>query len=140
MSQIHSIDKAVESTTEWVKEVQKELNIEDSQETYIIVIAVLHALRDRMTAEEAVQFAAQLPTLLKGVFYEGWIPSKMPEKIKTNEDFYKKVNNKLPHFTNRDPIKYTEAVINVLSRKISSGEIEDIKRIFPKALLDLWPV
>ena len=36
------------------------------------------ALRDRLGAEEAAQFSAQMPLLIRGMFYEGWQPSQTP--------------------------------------------------------------
>ncbi|AKB78938.1 hypothetical protein MSHOH_2455 [Methanosarcina horonobensis HB-1 = JCM 15518] len=36
--------------------------------------ATLHTLRDRLTIEEIVQLAAQLPLPIKGMYYDGWIP------------------------------------------------------------------
>ena len=35
---------------------------------YRVLRAVLHALRDRVTVDVAAKFAAQLPTLLRGVY------------------------------------------------------------------------
>lgn len=44
----------------------------------------LYSVRDRLTLEVAAHFAAhfaaQLPERLRGVFYDGWDPSRVPEK------------------------------------------------------------
>ena len=37
-------------------------------------------LRDRLTVEAAAHFAAQLPDLIRGIFYAGWDPGAVPEK------------------------------------------------------------
>ncbi|MDT5231383.1 MAG: hypothetical protein QOI39_1883, partial [Mycobacterium sp.] len=36
-------------------------------------------LRDRLTVEASAHFAAQLPDLIRGIFYAGWNPSAVPE-------------------------------------------------------------
>jgi uncharacterized protein (DUF2267 family) len=40
----------------------------------------LYSVRDRLTVEVAAHFAAQLPERLRGVFYDGWNPGRVPEK------------------------------------------------------------
>ena len=42
--------------------------------------AWLHCLRDRLSVEVAAHFAAQLPELLRGVFFDGWNPARVPHK------------------------------------------------------------
>jgi len=42
----------------------------DERRAYNALRAVLHALRDRLTTEEIAQFGAQLPTFVRGVYYE----------------------------------------------------------------------
>jgi uncharacterized protein (DUF2267 family) len=38
-----------------------------------------------------------------------------------------------------DAEKIVRGVFNVLSRRVTEGEIEDIKHILPPELRDLWP-
>jgi uncharacterized protein (DUF2267 family) len=42
----------------------------------------LPALRDRLPAEEAVDLAAQLPLLVKGMYYDGWTLRISPKNSK----------------------------------------------------------
>jgi hypothetical protein len=37
---------------------------------------MLHVLRDRLTIQEAVQPGAQLPMLIRGLYWEGWDPAR----------------------------------------------------------------
>ena len=49
---------------------------EHPHKAYLALRTVLHALRDRLTLEEAVQLGAQLPMLVRGFYYEGWTLKK----------------------------------------------------------------
>ena len=51
----------VQQTNIWVKTLGEELHVEDRHAAYMALRAVLHVLRDRLTAEQAVHLGAQLP-------------------------------------------------------------------------------
>jgi len=36
----------------------------------------LHALSDRLTVQEVAQLGAPIPMLIRGFYYEGWVPSE----------------------------------------------------------------
>lgn len=40
--------------------------------------AWLHVVRDRLTVDSAAHLGAQLPELLRGTSYGGWVPSRVP--------------------------------------------------------------
>ena len=44
----------------------------DRRSAYRALRSVLHVLRDRLTPEQAVHLGAQLPLLVRGIFYDGW--------------------------------------------------------------------
>ena len=58
---------------------------ERRNQSYAALRAVLHALRDRLTVEEGAQFAAQLPMLIRGLYYAGWDPRRVPHKMTRDE-------------------------------------------------------
>ena len=66
-------------------EFAAEFGTEDRQFAYRVTRAWLHALRDRLPVPVAANFAAQLPEVLRGVFYGGWSPSRVPVKFGPRE-------------------------------------------------------
>ncbi len=136
-------DTTLHKTHAWLKEVMKELGTEDRHKAYLALRSVLHALRDRLTVEEVAQLGAQLPMLIRGFYYEGWDPTGKPVKERHKEDFlahiYRAFKTTRAGEPDIDPEAVARAVFRVLARKISEGEIEDIARILPREIRELWP-
>lgn len=99
--------------------------------------AVLHALRDRLTTNEADQVFAQLPEELKEVWAEGEEAEREPIKMK-REEFYERVvqDGELP--STREARWMTLAVFAALKEQISPGEAQDVMAQLPKDLKELW--
>jgi uncharacterized protein (DUF2267 family) len=66
-------DQTLQKTNIWLKEIMDDLG-PDRQRAYHALRAVLHTLRDRLTVEEAAHLSAQLPLLVRGIYFEGWHP------------------------------------------------------------------
>ena len=79
-TKVSALDHAMHIAHTWVNDVAKEFDTDDREFAYGVLRAWLHTLRDRLTVEAAAHFAAQLPDLIRGVFYAGWNPSAVPEK------------------------------------------------------------
>ena len=105
---------------------------------YLALRATLHTLRDRLTIDEAAEFAAQLPMLIRGFYYEGWDPTGKPLKERHKEEFLACISRELRPYE-IDPEQVAPAVFLVLSNRISEGEIEDVEPILPAEIRDLWP-
>lgn len=133
-------EKAAQKSNLWLKELAEELGWKDLHHTYIAVRSVLHALRDRLTPQEAADLASQLPLLIKGIYYDGWSPGSTPVKARSKEDFLGIVWESLRRgVPDADPERVTRAVFDLLARHVSEGEIRDIRRILPEPLRELWP-
>jgi len=136
-------DTTLQKTHAWLGEVMQELGTDDRHKAYLALRAVLHALRDRLTVEEVAQLGAQLPMLIRGFYYEGWDPTGKPLKERHKEEFLRHIYRYFK--TTRygepdvDPEQVARAVFRVLARRVSEGEIEDVVRILPRELRELWP-
>jgi len=47
----------------------------------------LHAVRNRIGPENAAHLGAQLPMLIRGLYYEGWDPTGKPTKERHEAQF-----------------------------------------------------
>ena len=99
---------------------------------------VLQQLRDRLPLIESVQLAGQLPMLIRGCYYENWVPSNKPEHLNA-EAFVARVAMAFPNDLTIDPEEVTRAVFNLISWHVSAGEVNDVKSCLPEDLRALWP-
>jgi uncharacterized protein (DUF2267 family) len=136
---LERLDHTVQLTHIWINELDARLQWNNKPRSYRLLKAVLHALRDSLQVNEAVDLGAQLPGLLRGAYYEQWRPSTTPVKSRDVEEFLRRVNE---HFR-RDPLpEPSQAVMTVfqlLSKKITEGEIEDVRGCMPEAVRNIWP-
>jgi uncharacterized protein (DUF2267 family) len=139
MTGLEVFDATLQKTNEWLDEVMGELAIEERKTAYSALRGTLHVLRDRLPMEEAVHLGAQLPMLVRGFYYEGWRPAREPIKMH-REEFLLRVEEQLAGgAAELHPELVVRAVLQVLSRRISKGEIEQVERTLPSDLRDLWP-
>jgi uncharacterized protein (DUF2267 family) len=133
-----SIAHAVQKTQEWLKELSDNGDLADSQEALAVLRAVLHHLRDRLTMDEAVDFGAQLPTIVRGIYYEGWRPRKVPSKVKSRQDFVSEVaERQLPNAVPAE--RAIRDVFALLAHHCDPGEIANVIGQLPAELKRLWP-
>jgi uncharacterized protein (DUF2267 family) len=129
---------SVQVTHEWIKELDSALGWMDNARTYRLLRAVLHAIRDWLEVNEAADFAAQLPTLIRGVYYEQWRPASTPVKARSLSDFEARIERELAPDMIDDTQRTIRIVFTLLSRKISPGEIKDVKQALPAPIRELW--
>lgn len=133
-------DTTLQKTQVWLNGLMAELGWQENRHrAYLALRAVLHALRDRLTVEEAVHLGAQLPMLVRGFYYEGWKVSGKPVRERHAEDFLAHVAAAFRGDQTVDPELVTRAAFKVLHQHITEGEIKDIKGLLPAGLRRLWP-
>jgi uncharacterized protein (DUF2267 family) len=136
---LETLDHTVQLTHVWINDLDGRLEWNDKARSYRLLKAVLHALRDSVRVNEAVDLGAQLPCLLRGAYYEQWRPAATPVKNRHIENFLARVNASYARDPLPDPAKAVMAVFHLLSRKISEGEIDDVRRCLPGEVRNIWP-
>jgi uncharacterized protein (DUF2267 family) len=133
-----SVAHTVQQTQQWLKELRDNAGLNDEAAALGMLRAVMHPLRDRLSVEEAVDLGAQLPTLLRGVYFEGWRPHHTPEKIRSKREFLDKVTIKLlPHPVAAEPA--VRDVFALIAHHCDPGEIADVIDQLPAEIKELWP-
>jgi uncharacterized protein (DUF2267 family) len=133
---IEAFESSRQKTDLWLKEIARELRTPHKPRAYSALRAVLHTLRDCMPVEAAAKFSGQMPLILKGVFFDGWKPHAKPERL-TRAQFYARVRERLRGVA-VDGGLATRAVLVVLDRHLSPGEVEGVKRVLPHEVRLLW--
>lgn len=136
---IHELDPTLHQANIWLKEVMQRLKTEDAHIGHAAMRAALHALRDRIGPENAAHLGAQLPTIIRGIYYESWHPSGTPTKERRKQQFLDHVRSELRSAAAIDPEAATSAVFDVVCQNTSVGEGVKLARLFPKEMRALWP-
>ena len=132
-------DETVQLSNVWLNELTRAVDWDDRARSYRLLRATLHALRDRLMAHEAVHLGAQLPMLLRGVYYEGWHMRDTAPKERTKREFLAHVEAAFKRDPNVDTEGLVKEVFKLLAHRISPGEIDDVKNALPAEVRALWP-
>lgn len=134
-----AIAHGVQQIQEWLKELRDNGDLADEAEALSVLRCVLHQLRDRLTPEEAIALGAQLPVIVRGVYYEGWRPSRTPEKLRSRQAFLDEVATKL--LPRRIPIEAAvRDVFALVAHHCDPGEVADVIGQLPADIKELWPM
>jgi uncharacterized protein (DUF2267 family) len=129
-------DATIHKTNLWLKEIMELLATEDRHKAYMALRATLQALRDRLTPDHAAELGAQLPMLIRGLYFEGWSPKNTPVKARHREDFLLMVHARITR-DDLDIETAARAVLTVLSRHVGAGA-EKVRYGMPHELRELW--
>lgn len=133
------IERTVQKSHVWLHDVCKDLRTEDERVAYHALRAVLHALRDRLSVDDAAAFGAQLPLLVRGIYYEGWHPHGKPLRLRKAEEFLLLVSSNLAQDTEieLEPRRALEAVFGALQAHTDPGAIDKLFRALPPDIQSL---
>jgi len=133
-----TLSHTVQQCQEWLKELRDNGDLANTTEALAVLRIVLHHLRDRLTLQEGVDLGAQLPIIVRGIYYEGWHPQKVPHKVHTLQKFIDEVTIALlPRTVPAE--RAIRDVFAILAHHCDPGEISDVIAQMPVELKDLWP-
>jgi uncharacterized protein (DUF2267 family) len=136
---IENLDRAIQKTNIWLKELMGELDWEDRDRAFHAWKVTLHTLRDRLTPEEAVDLSAQLPRLIRAFYFDGWKPHSTPLKERHKDQFLAHLEEGIRCDHQAEAEQIARAVFRILARRVSPGELDDIRQMLPKEIRALFP-
>src|SRR5260370_2943501 len=132
---VDSRDRRIEKTNAWLADVAANFGAEDRRMAYRVTRSWVRTLRDRLPVPIAADIAAQLPELLRGVFYEGWNPSKVPIKYSRDEYVARFARDAQLHQT--EVPRAGRLVTSAMQKHISPGAINEVLGVLPTDIRSL---
>jgi uncharacterized protein (DUF2267 family) len=133
VTRVNIIDRSAEKAHVWINDLAEELGTEDRQHAYRVLRAFLHAVRDHLSVDETAAISAQLPIFIRGVFYEGWEPSRAAD-ARDLDGFLRRVATEA-QLAGETQASYAASAANrVLGRHVSAGEIRSLRHALPEHL------
>jgi uncharacterized protein (DUF2267 family) len=132
ITRLDIVERNVEKAHIWVNGLAEELGTEDYPHAYRVLRGFLHTLRDHLSTDETAQLAAQLPIFIRGVFYEGWKPSAVPQRPREAVSFLTQVADEALLAGETEASFATAAGWRVLARHVSAGETASLEHALPE--------
>lgn len=125
-------DAILETASDWVDAVMTELETTQKRSGFAALRATLHALRDCLDLDRAVQLGDELPTLIRGLYYEGWVAGKGAPHVLQPAEFLDVVRRNLRgHVELPDPLTSVQATFAALGKLLPQHELDAIRRSLP---------
>mgnify|MGYP000843840655 FL=1 len=135
---ISAFTQAANQAQQWVNELGDDLRWDDRR-AYRLLRAVLHGVRDWLSHDEMADLSAQLPLLIRGVYFDGWRPRHTPATDRSKESFVERIRRDMANDPLGDPDRAIAAVFRLLDRHLDEGELVQVRNAMKKALRQLWP-
>ena len=132
---VDNLDASIDKANTWLVGIADGFGTSDRHLAYRVLRAWLHCLRDRLSVEVAAHFAAQLPELLRGVFFDGWNPARVPQKYDRTE--YVARFAREARVRESDVPKAARIVSAVAGRHTSAGVMAEAFGLLPVGLREL---
>lgn len=131
-------EKTSQKSQIWIDEIKAELDTADDERAYLALRTVLHSLRNHLQINEAIHLGAELPMLIRGLYFEGWEPKENVIKEKSKSQYFEYFRKYFFNQSDSEIEKILVAVFKVLEKRVSEGEIKDVRNNLPKHIREIW--
>lgn len=140
MAELPILENNIHQAMDWIYAIEEACHWdeENQKKAFAILRAVLHELRKLLPLEKAAQLSAQLPLIIRGIFFENWRPHVVVSQEIKKGDFLASIAKALYPYQNIDPEETVRSVFHVLKEKLPAGTLEDILKNMPKEIQELY--
>ncbi|WP_112664348.1 DUF2267 domain-containing protein [Microvirga flavescens] len=131
-------DKTLHITNTWLSEIMEKLG-PDRQVAWHVLGAVLRTIRDRIPMELSAHLSAELPMLVRGLYFDQWRAAAPQERYRTQEEFFDRLVVNLGATRPVGASDAARAVFEVLNRHLDEGQARKIREALPEEVRLLWP-
>jgi uncharacterized protein (DUF2267 family) len=131
-------DRTLHTTNLWLDEISAEIG-PDRHLAWHVLGAVLRSIRDEMLVEQSAHFAAQLPLIVRGAYFDQYRPAAQPASDRSHDDFIARINHELAGSRPVNADQAAMAVMRTLNRHITEGQVKKVRDSLPKGVRALWP-
>src|SRR5262245_46176914 len=130
-------DKTIQTTNTWLNEIMDTTG-PDRRVAWKVLSVVLHKIRDRLPVQLAAHLGAELPLLVRGVYYDQFEPAKQPTKCRHFQELMAEVRERLGDTRPVDVREAIHAVFATVSRHVPGGQIHKIQEALPNEIRSEW--
>jgi uncharacterized protein (DUF2267 family) len=76
--------------------------------------------------------------MIRGIYFEGWVPARTPARPRRKADFLARIEAAFAKAPLEDSERAVAAVFDLLRRKVSAGEFDQVASAMHKPLRDLF--
>jgi nucleotide-binding universal stress UspA family protein/uncharacterized protein (DUF2267 family) len=135
-----TVEQTLRTTNRWLRDVRIRLGERHSHNAFRVLRVVLHVLRDHLSVDQVAAVAAQMPLLLRGIFYEGWDPTGKPERHRHQAEFVSQVKAQLGPVAPDQTEWAIHSVLMALGNHLTPGAAAKLKHALPNEIRELWDV
>jgi putative NADPH-quinone reductase/uncharacterized protein (DUF2267 family) len=137
----HVLAESVAHARMWLRDVNRAMGGWMTHDYALQALrSALHPLRDHLTVEQSAHLSAQLPMFVRGIYYEEWVPARVPLRDRDEEHL---LNSVVQYFHGKaktpNPKEVLRAVFGVLHAHITTGESQKIYNALPSGIRKYWP-
>jgi uncharacterized protein (DUF2267 family) len=130
-------DKTLQTTNIWLGDIMRTIG-PDRHAAWKVLSVVLHKLRDRLPVEVAAHLSAELPLLIRGVYYDQYEPARQPTGCRNLDEFIHEVRAWLADARPTNAKEAIAAVFATLSHHVSEGQIVKVQGALPESIRQFW--
>ena len=130
------------ATKEWrafLDDVKEQMSLESDNMAYTAVDAVFQVFRRRLTAQQGLDFASVLPSVLRAIFVKDWDVTQPPVSFPDRDTLINEVKDVRANH-NLTPDNAIEAVAWAVRRCTNGKDFERVLAKLPEGATKFWHV